>query len=100
MEGPGGHSKVLDVCGFTLFLRLTRHLGEGGRMVEGERGGSEGENSSGASRQTDLSLALAGEQLADFLLLINVVFLQELLVQPVGVPHPGHRILHLAMGRR
>lgn len=46
---------------------------------------------------THLSLSLAGEQLTDFLLFVNVVFLQELLVEPVGVSHSGHRILHLGV---
>lgn len=97
LQGPGWHSKVLDVGSLARFLRLMRHLAE---TADGERGASEGESSSCVSRRTHLSLALAGEQLADFLLLVNVVFLQELLVKPVGVPHTGHRILHLAMRKR
>lgn len=49
--------------------------------------------------RTNLSLALTGEQLTDFLLLVDVIFLQEFLVKPVRVPHSGYWILHLMMDR-
>lgn len=48
-----------------------------------------------ALRWTNLFFALASEQLVDFLLLINVVFLQKFLMKPVRMSHPGYWILHL-----
>lgn len=50
------------------------------------------------ARRVYLSLALAGEQLADLLLLVDVVLLQQLLVEPVRVAHSGHGVLHLQPG--
>lgn len=46
-------------------------------------------------RWTNLSFALTGEELVDFLLLIYVVFLQKFLVKPVRMSHSGYWILHL-----
>lgn len=46
-----------------------------------------------------LSLSLVGEELADLFLLVDVILFQQLLVKPVGVAHPGHRVLHLLQGR-
>lgn len=48
-----------------------------------------------ASCWSYLSLALTVEQLADFLLLVDIIFLQEFLVKPVRMPHSGNWILHL-----
>ena len=54
-----------------------------------------GKKSSWSSWSVYLSLPFAGEELADLLLLVDVVLLQQLLVEPVWVANSGNRVLHL-----
>lgn len=50
------------------------------------------------ARAQHLSLALENEQLANLLLLVDVILLQQFFVQPVGVFDARYGVLHLHEG--